>query len=337
MSYEPNPVPESADPDEIKRYIQEELRRINADVIDAGQETFKFDVSYAEPAKPRDGMVVYADGSTWNPNSGQGFYYWNATLGAWVYMGSSDLMLDIPAGNKPNHSAVNKFGGGIDATADTATDVWDGGVADPIYPYPATALITDLAQVADQVALRGATINVQGLDASWNLVSQDITLHATDTSTPVVFTAQGGVALLRVFRMKVMADVVATSDIYAQATLGGQIYAIITTGFNQTLMALYTVPNGYTAYMTSLYASVTSEPPKTPASTEVKLFVRDNDVPIEFQLKFATGIPEQGGAEHHHFAPYYKFTQKSDIKIQMECIDQIGHIHAGFDLILVLN
>ena len=44
----------------------------------------QFQVQYAEPAKPRDGMVVLADGSTWNPGSGAGIY---ARIGgAWVQL-----------------------------------------------------------------------------------------------------------------------------------------------------------------------------------------------------------------------------------------------------------
>ena len=38
------------------------------------------DVAHAEPAKPRDGMVVLADGTDWNPGSGEGYYgYYGAS------------------------------------------------------------------------------------------------------------------------------------------------------------------------------------------------------------------------------------------------------------------
>jgi hypothetical protein len=42
-------------------------------------------IKYAAPDKPRDGMVVYADGTTWNPGSGEGAYiYYNS---AWNFLG----------------------------------------------------------------------------------------------------------------------------------------------------------------------------------------------------------------------------------------------------------
>ena len=34
------------------------------------------------PTKPRNGMLVYSDGTDWNPGSGEGFYGYEA--GAWV-------------------------------------------------------------------------------------------------------------------------------------------------------------------------------------------------------------------------------------------------------------
>lgn len=41
--------------------------------------------SFVAPSKPRDGMVVFADGVKWNPGSGQGFYgFYNS---AWHFLG----------------------------------------------------------------------------------------------------------------------------------------------------------------------------------------------------------------------------------------------------------
>lgn len=39
----------------------------------------------AEPAKPRAGMVVYADGMNWNPGSGEGIYAYHS--GSWNLLG----------------------------------------------------------------------------------------------------------------------------------------------------------------------------------------------------------------------------------------------------------
>lgn len=46
-----------------------------------------YTVLYAAPTKTRAGMVVYADGTTWNPGSGEGLYRRNAANSAWTFIG----------------------------------------------------------------------------------------------------------------------------------------------------------------------------------------------------------------------------------------------------------
>jgi len=39
---------------------------------------------YKEPARPREGMLAYADGTAWNPGSGLGVYQYRGS--AWVLL-----------------------------------------------------------------------------------------------------------------------------------------------------------------------------------------------------------------------------------------------------------
>lgn len=64
---------------DVRRFLDEELRRI-ADKVNAG-EIYAQPLA-AEPAKPENGVIVYADGTNWNPGSGQGFYGYEN--GSWV-------------------------------------------------------------------------------------------------------------------------------------------------------------------------------------------------------------------------------------------------------------
>lgn len=43
---------------------------------------FYFKPLYVAPAKPRIGLVVYADGTSWNPGAGEGLYVFEST--GWV-------------------------------------------------------------------------------------------------------------------------------------------------------------------------------------------------------------------------------------------------------------
>ncbi len=226
---------------------------------------------------------------------------------------------------------VNKFGGNTSVADGVREDVWDGGGT---YSFPSTAAITHIRQVADQAAMRGATIELQGLDASWALTVQTKALDGSDTSTLVEIDTP----LIRIFRMKVLADVVGDENIQAlSATSPEIIYSQMTAGNNQTLQAIYTVPVGYTAMMTSYYASTTESTGKEPKSTEISLWTADRSNGYEFQLKHAMGIPKAGAGVQHRFEPHFKIGEKTDIKIAAEPNNEDASVHAGFDLTLYAN
>ena len=238
--------------------------------------------------------------------------------------------VDIAEGNVADHHPVNKFGRNPDVPA-TFEDIWDGSAA---YVFPATALITSMSQTTNQAAMAGKTIEIQGLDASWDAVTQEVALDGTNTTTAVTLTT----ALIRVFRMKVLADVVADSPIRVHNTGETQDYAIIDTGNNQTLMAIYTVPNGKTAYMSNYYASMNPATNKDPSSMQIRLWARDNDNTYESQLKHTKGLDADATSQFPHwFSPYTKFTQKTDIYIDGTTVGKAADISAGFDLFLVDN
>ncbi len=159
-------------------------------------------------------------------------------------------------------------------------------------------------------------VEVQGLDASWIQTTQVTTLNAADSTTEVVLTT----ALIRVFRMKVVANTVADQNIWVGATgvAAGTAKGIIQLGNNQTLMAIYTVPHGKTAYMTQYYADNVPTETKKPDSVEFNLWVADRDNSYEFQLKHSRAIPIAGPGLTQEFRPYFKITQKSDIKMSAE-------------------
>ena len=225
---------------------------------------------------------------------------------------------------------VNKFGENPTVASGATEDVWDGSIA---YVFPATALMTSLSQTVDQAAMRGATIEAQGLDASWNSVTQTKTLDATLTTNVVAW----GTPMIRCFRMKVLADVVSTSPIRCHNAGETVDYAIIQTGNNQTLMAIYTIPNGVTGYMTQYYRNFTKISGATPDSVEFSLWAADRDNSYEFQLKHRTAVQNDAGAPVHPFIPCASFTQKTDILMTATSNGAGSKVHSGFDIILVTN
>ena len=64
--------------------VGQELQKI-AQAIDTPDQFLTLEKLYAAPTKYRDGTIVYADGTTWNPGSGEGAYiYYGA---AWHSLG----------------------------------------------------------------------------------------------------------------------------------------------------------------------------------------------------------------------------------------------------------
>lgn len=81
--YSPKPFIGEATAENLSQYIQDELQAISRDQ----QETTALELRevHKEPIRPREGMVVSADGTDWDPGEGKGTYaYIN---GAWNFLG----------------------------------------------------------------------------------------------------------------------------------------------------------------------------------------------------------------------------------------------------------
>ena len=233
--------------------------------------------------------------------------------------------LEAASGNNTGMTSVNKFGRNSAVDIGVQETIWDGSNA---YSFPATALMTSISQTADQAALNGGTIEIQGLDANWDLVVQTATL-GTPSTTVVTLTTP----LIRCFRMKVLENVVTTSPIRVHNAGETVDYAIIGIGNNQTLMAIYTVPAGKTAYMTSYYATVNPGTNLNPTSNPIRLWVQDNANGYAPQIKHVLGLVD--GNFQHYFNPYFRVTEKSDIYITATPVGKAADVSAGFDLIVV--
>jgi hypothetical protein len=79
MAYAPSPFGSFTTLDEVGRFLQAELARVSAGIGEA--ENGYQEVLNVAPTKPREGLVVYADGTNWNPGSGAGLYEYVG--GAW--------------------------------------------------------------------------------------------------------------------------------------------------------------------------------------------------------------------------------------------------------------
>ena len=79
--YEPGPLPENVE--DLGGYLVSELKRLGGILFN--QATFRLEVTHVEPTRPRKGDIRYADGTDWNPGSGEGIYFFNNS-GTWTQL-----------------------------------------------------------------------------------------------------------------------------------------------------------------------------------------------------------------------------------------------------------
>jgi len=250
--------------------------------------------------------------------------------------------LSIAQGNVSGASFIHKFGatgpdGGFDV-ADGFVTVWDGaedGTAWEAmnYTYSATADIDGLSSTG---TTDGQLIEIQGLDSSSNLIIQTVTLTG---QTPVAIPTN----LLRVFRLKNISSTNLTNHVFCFVNGGGltggvpnlatNIRAIIQPNNNQTLMAVFTIPDdGAVGYMRDWYASTAGA--KRDSTHTIKVLARPPGG--VFQLKHIANISVTGTSyiQHRYIEPEV-FSAGTDIEVQMDTDQDAAGVAAGFDIVLV--
>ena len=151
---------------------------------------------------------------------------------------------------------------GANATVGTSAEhVW---AYSGTYTWPAAATTMDItsSSAADTSAGTGArTVVIEGLDADYAEISETITMNgqtavvSTNTYLRVhrAYVATAGTGLTNAGLIYVADSVVThTSGVPSDLT---EIATTIEVGNGQTLQAFYTVPAGYTAYLTRFSAS----------------------------------------------------------------------------------
>ena len=83
MSYVPIRIAQHTKPEPLAEAVERELFQI-AQAINV-QTLIQLEELTAQPTKLRDGLVVFADGTKWNPGAGRGIYAYYT--GSWRKLG----------------------------------------------------------------------------------------------------------------------------------------------------------------------------------------------------------------------------------------------------------
>jgi len=244
--------------------------------------------------------------------------------------------LQVARGQIGYHKAVFKFGFNPDID-DALETVWAQG---GLYTYlsSASTLYISSSSTADDAAGTGArTATVSGLDANYDEVSVTVDMDG-----------QNGVQLgdasnwIRVFRVVVetAGSGAENAGILYVGTEAAPVsgvpankYATVLVGDNQTTMAIWTVPRGYTAFL--LQTDVTVATTQNNKYATVSLVARPPGGVFNLKDRF---VKSQSSVHQEYVVPI-KFLEKTDIEYRAVG-DSAGAdiaIAAGMDIIYIQN
>ena len=230
---------------------------------------------------------------------------------------SEPFELQVSRGQIPGHSVLHKFGAVPSMSINTAGTIWD--INDTLYPWSALTSASTLNVNRASASDANKTITIQGLDADYKQISENVTLtNATGNAT-----TQSFIRVYRAFMHNGSASNVGNIDIKISTT----IIARITAGKAQTLMGVYTVPAGYSLYLTQGVMSVQSG-----ADATGNFFVRYGG---ESAFRIAHTFEVASAEYFYAFHAPFKLPEKSDIDIRAELRSNNARITAAFDAYLI--
>lgn len=232
-----------------------------------------------------------------------------------------DERIKISRGQVKGVIPVHKFGAVPSMSTSATGTVWDKN--DTIYPWSvwnggANTIIVGSSSVSDV----GKSVIISGLDENYDLFEKEIEL-----------TSQNGNAssntFSRVFRAYMNDGDTNVGTISIKN--GTTDVALITAGFGQTLMTVYTIPRNYTGY---LYQGTCSA--QAGADATGNMFIRYGGT-IAFRVGHSFEVDGAGGQYTYNFSFPPELPEKSDIDIRITTRSNNGRYTAAFDLLLVKN
>lgn len=230
--------------------------------------------------------------------------------------------LEIAKGNVYRHELMLKFGRNPDIDANVEETIWEAGGT---YTFDASAVAMEILSASGDDAAGGTgarTVTIRGLDANWNQSTVTVTLNGV---TPVAIGTW-----LRVHRAQVAtagSGLVNAGLLTVRTVTGSSTRLVIGAGNGQTLMAVYTIPAGFTGYLIDYYASANAV---AAAYLDVKLWTKDANGIINLKHQQSTT-----GFVDYHFGAPFKIPEKNDIYLNAVSSANNTDVCGGFNIVLV--
>jgi len=216
---------------------------------------------------------------------------------------------------------VHKFGAVPAMSTNTTGTLWDKN--DTLYPWSVWNSGANTVSVGSSSASDvGKSVIVVGLDENYDPAEEEIELTAQNNN----LSTKTFIRVNRAYMGNGDSNIGTIS-----IKTGTTDVAVITAGFSQTLMALYTIPRNYTGYLYQGTASAQSG-----ADATGNMFIRYGGT-TAFRVGHSFEVAGTGGQYAYTFSFPPEIPEKSDIDIRMTTRSNNGRYTAAFDLLLVSN
>lgn len=232
-----------------------------------------------------------------------------------------DERIKISRGQVKGVIPIHVFGAVPSLSTSTTGTIWDKN--DTIYPWSvwnggANTITVSSASASDV----GKSVVVVGLDNNFDILQEEIEI-VTQNGNP---SSNNFYRIHRAYMGNGDSNVGAIS-----IKNGATDVAVITDGFSQTLMAIYTIPRNYTGYLFQGTCSA-----QTGADATGNMFVRYG-LATAFRVGHSFEVDGDGGQYLYPFSFPPEIPEKSDIDVRLTTRSNNGRYTAAFDLLLVRN
>lgn len=262
----------------------------------------------------------------------------NKSNDAQIVRVSNDPFLDISRGLYAYKFAFHRFGFNPAVPNGSEADIWAYGPNDSLYNWPSTDETFRVAaggDTNDTAAGSGArTIQIVYLDANGNQQQEQLTLAGSSASGATSVT---GRRLIRAW-VDTCGTILSnnTGEIIIENSTSGQVVGYIGAGVGQTELSMYTVPLGYTAYLTRVQVSVSIG---TNKDANVKMWQRQDayttTAPFGVKRLIRQWTAIQGADNLIEYQSTPKFPALTDIWATGQGNGSTTEIDVDYDLILV--
>lgn len=238
---------------------------------------------------------------------------------------TNELLFNVQLGLIAGVTHERKYGENIDVDPSTDPEyIRDGGGS--VYPYASTN--TNIYVYSDD-ALDVGGVTIYGLkedvNGDWNFHQVEVFLNG---NTPVLAGQ-----FIRVFRVRNIIGECPSGNTYVSPNSVGlpiqtETWAILELGRGSTMMAMYTVPSGYTAFVYKVF-SASGRNDETVFSFEIR--------PFSCSVFFTSGRWGRYGESAQLDLGFEKVSEKSDIRLMVETESINARVEGSFHFLLVRN